>query len=219
MTPCIAAIVFSLACSLPRPDAPEPAFFHHGPATNRAIYSGFVTPLPEIGPILAQRPAVERRKASDGRRAVRTREATQRPVEMVSAYVAPRGLEKLAPKAAGGKIFTLSDGNEKTGCLPKNRKLWSAMKKIRAHYGRPLEIESAYRSPAYNAALRKRSKRVAKNSYHTRCAAIDMRIRGVSMRALAKFASTLPEVGGIGLYSTWIHIDVRARRNGRIARW
>jgi len=204
---CIREIVFSLACVLPRPDAPEPQDFQHGRSTNRAeIPAMFLPPLPVVGPLIAMKPE---RIRPQPRRERRSGEG----LAVLAAYAPTRSTVTLFDGVRGkGKLFTLSDGNEKTGCLHKDKRLYSAMKKIRSHFGKPLEIESGYRSPAYNAALRKRSKNVAKNSLHMRCAAIDFRIRGVPIKTIARYAASLPEVGGIGTYRTWLHIDSGSRR-------
>ncbi len=207
----VCEIMFAIVCVLPRPDAPEPQDFQHGRSTNRAeIPAMFLPPLPVVGPLIAMKPA---RKQPERRRESVSGEG----LAVLAAYAPSRSAGKVWK--GQGKLFTLSDGNEKTGCLHKDKRLYSAMKKIREHFGKPLEIESGYRSPAYNAALRKRSKKVAKNSYHIRCAAIDFRIRGVSIKATARYAATLKEVGGIGTYRTWVHIDSRDRKNGRVTFW
>ena len=86
------------------------------------------------------------------------------------------------------------------------------MKKISRHFGKPLVIESAYRSRAYNDALRRRGKGAAKNSLHIQCRAIDFRVRGVPIRTVARYAATTKAVGGIGTYRTWVHIDTGRRR-------
>ena len=201
---CLREIIFSLACVLPRPDAPEPTLMMYGQSTNRAeIPAMFLPPLPVVGPLIAMKPA---RKQPERHRESVSGEG----LAVLAAYAPSRSAGKVWK--GQGKLFTLSDGNEKTGCLHKDKRLYSAMKKIREHFGRPLEIESGYRSPAYNAALRKRSKNVAKNSLHMRCAAIDFRIRGVPIKTIARYAASLPEVGGIGTYRTWLHIDSGSRR-------
>lgn len=183
----------------------------YGPATNRAeIPLAFVQPLPEIGPVIAmapERPEKPRRRPQE-RREKRSGDG----LAVLTAYAPARARELPRAFSGRGDLFTLSDGNEQTGCLHKNKRLYAAMQKIRNHFGKPLEIESGYRSPAYNAALRKRSKNVAKNSLHTKCAAIDFRIPGVSIRETARYAATLKEVGGIGTYRTWVHIDSGRRR-------
>lgn len=202
----VCQIMFAVVCTLPRPNAPEPMLFGYGKAVNRAVIeASFVAPLPAIGPVLAMKPEPVRKQPHQRR--------GERPGEglaVLASYAPTRSAGKIWK--GQGNLFVLSDGNEQTGCLHKDRRLYSAMKKIRAHFGKPLVIESAYRSPAYNAALRKRSKNVAKNSYHIKCRAIDMRISGVPIKTIARYAATLKEVGGIGTYRTWLHLDSGRRR-------
>lgn len=70
------------------------------------------------------------------------------------------------------------------------------------------EIISGYRSPASNELLRQNSSGVAKNSYHTRGQAIDIRMPGVALERLHELALSM-QAGGVGYYpgSQFIHID------------
>ena len=85
----------------------------------------------------------------------------------------------------------------------------------------PIRINSGYRTPAYNAAVGG-----AKLSQHVQGRAID--IRHATLKPYDLFAKirrmekdgALPLLGGIGLYATFVHIDVRPRQaNGRLAIW
>jgi len=80
---------------------------------------------------------------------------------------------------------------------------------------RPFHVISAYRSPATNAKLRKRSNGVAKRSLHMQGKAIDVRVEGLETRKLYKAALSL-KLGGVGCYSKsgFIHLDT-----GRIRTW
>lgn len=73
----------------------------------------------------------------------------------------------------------------------------------------PFHIISGYRSPRTNALLRAKSHRVARNSFHMRGMAIDLRLPEVSTRALYRAAWRL-QGGGVGYYgrSDFIHMDV-----------
>jgi uncharacterized protein YcbK (DUF882 family) len=76
-------------------------------------------------------------------------------------------------------------------------------------------VISAYRSPETNEMLRKRSSGVAKNSYHVRGQAIDVRLADVSTDKLRDVALNLKR-GGVGYYknSDFVHVDT-----GPIRRW
>ena len=73
----------------------------------------------------------------------------------------------------------------------------------------PYEIISAYRSPATNAMLRAHSDGVAKNSYHLKAMAIDIRLKDVSLDKLHQVAVSMKQ-GGVGIYhqSNFVHVDV-----------
>ena len=74
--------------------------------------------------------------------------------------------------------------------------------------GEPVHIISGYRTAATNAMLRSRSRNVARNSYHMRGQAADMRIPGVGLRTLRNLAMDL-QAGGVGYYprSDFVHVD------------
>lgn len=72
----------------------------------------------------------------------------------------------------------------------------------------PINIISGYRSPRTNAALRKITTGVAKQSLHMEGRAIDIRIPGYRTTALRQLAIGL-QSGGVGYYpaSDFIHLD------------
>lgn len=72
----------------------------------------------------------------------------------------------------------------------------------------PVEVVSGYRSKHTNDMLRKTHRGVAKNSYHTRAMAIDLRVQGRSVRQVASAAESLGG-GGVGRYtrSQFVHVD------------
>ena len=99
--------------------------------------------------------------------------------------------------------------------IPISLKLVELIDNIQDHFGaEEVRVVSGYRSHEHNAALRRRSKRVAHNSLHIQGLAMDIRMSGVSKVALAKYARSL-KAGGVGLYrrSNFIHIDVGPVRN------
>lgn len=79
----------------------------------------------------------------------------------------------------------------------------------------PFQIISAYRSPTTNASLRKKSRGVAKHSYHTKGQAVDIRLPQISLKNLHLAALSLQR-GGVGYYgqSQFVHVDM-----GPIRKW
>lgn len=80
------------------------------------------------------------------------------------------------------------------------------LQKIRDHFGKPLDITSAYRCPSYN-----QSEGGATGSYHVKGMAADFKIDGVAPKEIAKFAESIG-ILGIGLYSNFVHIDTRTTK-------
>jgi uncharacterized protein YcbK (DUF882 family) len=71
-----------------------------------------------------------------------------------------------------------------------------------------IHVISGYRSPAYNAMLVKKSRRVARHSLHVEGQAIDLYIPGVHPRQIRQAALRL-QYGGVGYYprSKFVHLD------------
>lgn len=72
----------------------------------------------------------------------------------------------------------------------------------------PFRVICGYRSRKTNAMARRRSRGVAKESYHTRGMAVDIRLPDTELRAIAQVARGM-EAGGVGYYarSGFVHID------------
>ncbi len=75
-------------------------------------------------------------------------------------------------------------------------------------HDRPFSVISGYRSKRTNDMLRSRSRGVAKNSYHTRGMAMDLRMTGVSVDQVQHIGKRLNS-GGVGIYSrsNFVHLD------------
>lgn len=91
--------------------------------------------------------------------------------------------------------------------------LVAILQKIRTHFGKAVTITSAYRTPTKNKACGGTA-----YSQHLYGKAADIKISGITPKKVAAYAETLlPNKGGIGIYNTFTHIDVReikARWNG-----
>lgn len=94
-------------------------------------------------------------------------------------------------------------------------KLAENLQVLRDHFGKPVIINSGYRSQEHNEKIGG-----AKNSYHVKGMAADIRIEGLSPRMIHGQISMLIDAGkmdqgGLGLYDTFVHYDVRLH----YARW
>ena len=104
------------------------------------------------------------------------------------------------------KEFACSDGSDPIFIAPK---LVEVLQKIRTHFGKPVTINSAYRTPTKN-------KQVGGATYSQHCygTAADITVKGVTPKEVAAYAEKLlPNSGGIGIYSTFTHIDVRETKS------
>lgn len=110
------------------------------------------------------------------------------------------------------KEFACKDGSDPILIAPE---LVTILQAIRSHFGKPVVINSAYRTPQYNA---RKDVGGAAQSQHCYGTAADIAISGVSPKDVAAFAETLLSGrGGIGIYAGFTHIDtreVKSRWNG-----
>jgi uncharacterized protein YcbK (DUF882 family) len=86
---------------------------------------------------------------------------------------------------------------------------------LRTAINKPITITSGYRSPKYNAKIGG-----VKDSQHLRGTAADIKVVGMTPKEVALVIEGLIESGkmkqgGIGIYPTFTHYDIR----GRKARW
>ena len=104
------------------------------------------------------------------------------------------------------KEFACQDGSDK---VLIDTDLVAILQKIRDYFGKPITINSAYRNAAYNRKIGGVS-----NSQHVKGTAADICVSGVAPAEVAKYAEyIMPDKGGIGLYSNFVHIDVRTSRS------
>ena len=104
--------------------------------------------------------------------------------------------------------FACSDGSDP---IFIDSELVTILQKIRTHFGASVTITSAYRTPPHNKAVGGTT-----YSQHLYGKAADIKVKGVTPKKVAAYAETLlKNKGGIGTYSTFTHIDVRATK----ARW
>lgn len=113
--------------------------------------------------------------------------------------------------------------------------LCSVLDAIRDAWGGPLMVVSGYRSPAFNAALVAASAArnggksgVAVDSQHVQGTAADVRPLMTSPSRVAQLhdlvkalyaRGQISDLGGLGVYPGWIHVDVRSKAGGHLATW
>ena len=104
--------------------------------------------------------------------------------------------------------FACSDGSDP---IFIDTDLVDVLQKIRNHFGKAVTITSAYRTPPRNKAVGGEE-----YSQHLYGKAADIKVAGTAPKSVAAYAEKLlPGKGGIGIYSTFCHVDVRAAK----ARW
>ena len=104
--------------------------------------------------------------------------------------------------------FTVSEFASKDGAdeVKIDLLLVQHLETIRQHFGKPVTVNSGYRTPAHNAAVGG-----VKDSYHVKGMAADICVQGVKSKDVAQYAESL-KIGGIGWYekSNFVHIDTRS---------
>lgn len=106
------------------------------------------------------------------------------------------------------KEFACTDGSDP---IFVDSELVAVLQKVRTHFGKAVTITSAYRTPGKNKACGGTT-----YSQHLYGRAADIKVKGVAPKTVAAYVEKLmPKSGGIGIYSTFTHIDVR----GTKARW
>ena len=99
------------------------------------------------------------------------------------------------------KEFACKDGSDKI--LVDITFVQTHLQDIRSHFGKPVIINSAYRTEAYN-----RKVGGAKCSYHMKGRAFDIHINGVTPQEIAKYAASIG-IPGIIQYNSFVHVDSR----------
>jgi uncharacterized protein YcbK (DUF882 family) len=117
--------------------------------------------------------------------------------------------------------FTLQEFNSKCGkdipnnVLPNILQLAKNLQVLRNAVGKSITITSGYRSPQHNKKIGG-----AKDSQHVKGLAADIKVSGMTPKEVALVIEGLIESGkmkqgGIGIYPSWVHYDIR----GTKARW
>ena len=129
----------------------------------------------------------------------------EKPMVEINAYSkAKDGSKKLSTNFTV-KEFACKDGSDAVLVAPR---LVMVLQTIRDHFGAAVTISSGYRTPQYNTKVGG-----VAHSQHCYGTAADVVIKGQTPETVAAYARTLmPDWGGVGVYSTFTHVDVRETR-------
>jgi uncharacterized protein YcbK (DUF882 family) len=115
------------------------------------------------------------------------------------------------------KNFNLSEFTRNGNDLPieflgNMREVAQNLQVLRDVLEKPISINSGYRRPEYNAKIGG-----AKNSFHMRGMAADIRVPGMTPKELHTVIEILIEngkmkQGGLGLYSSFVHYDIQGTK-------
>lgn len=119
------------------------------------------------------------------------------------------------------KNFNLSEFASKDGAITppivieKLKLLANNLQVLRDYLGKPITINSGYRSPLHNVKIGG-----AKNSQHLFGKAADIVVEGYTPKQVFDAIETLQaqgkmSIGGLHAYNTFVHYDIR----GHLARW
>lgn len=114
--------------------------------------------------------------------------------------------------------FQLSEFQSKDGAaFPESvilnlTELAQNLEVVRAHFGKPVFILSGYRSKEHNLKVGG-----AGESFHMQGKAADIQIKGFTSKFVYDVIESLikegkMKEGGLGLYKTFVHYDVRGKR-------
>lgn len=126
----------------------------------------------------------------------------EKPMVEINAYSkAKDGGKKLSTNFAV-KEFACKDGSDAMLVAPR---LVMVLQSLRSHFCAAVTINSGYRTPQYNARVGG-----VTDSQHCYGTAADIVVRGKTPAQVAAYARQLmPDWGGVGVYDSFCHIDVR----------
>lgn len=126
----------------------------------------------------------------------------EKPMVEINAYSKAKDGNKKLSTHFKVKEFACKDGSDAVLVAPR---LVMVLQSIRSHFGAAVTINSGYRTPQYNT-------KVGGVAYSQHCygTAADITVRGQKPAAVAAYARELmPDWGGVGVYDSFCHIDVR----------
>lgn len=124
---------------------------------------------------------------------------------MIKSYILDKNANEKVGQHFKVKEFACKDGSQ---AVFIDEHLISILDILRNQIGKPVYINSGYRTPTWNKAVNG-----AKYSYHMRGMAADIRVNGMTAKEIAnKLNAIIPDECGIIVYNTWVHIDTRTKK-------
>lgn len=124
---------------------------------------------------------------------------------MIKSYIMDTDANEKVGQHFKVREFACKDGSQ---VVFIDSYLVSILDILRNKVGKPVIINSGYRTPTKNKDVCG-----AKYSYHMRGMAADIRINGMSAKEIAnELDKIIPYECGIIVYSTWVHLDTRAKK-------
>lgn len=124
---------------------------------------------------------------------------------MIKSYIMDTDANEKVGQHFKVKEFACRDGSQ---VVFIDSYLVSILDILRNQVGKPVIINSGYRTPTHNAKVDG-----AKYSYHMRGMAADIRIKNMTAKEIAnKLNKIIPDECGIIVYNTWVHIDTRTKK-------
>lgn len=148
--------------------------------------------------------------------------AYEKDTSTEKSTAAAGGIKEYSLKADGSKIVSKNFKVKEFRCKDGSDRIMidvdfvkDKLQKIRDHFGAPITINSAYRTPEYNAKVKG-----AKASYHLQGRAFDIVVKYHTPQEVARYAQSLG-IHGIIQYGGFVHVDSRTSqywardRNGK----
>lgn len=125
-----------------------------------------------------------------------------------AAEIIAKSRRAFLPTLSSYAAFAVANDRVETKCFPG--RLRKILELVHQEFGRRPEVNSGYRSVAYNRRIGG-----SRGSYHTKCQAADIKVRGVDKYRLARYLRSLPNIGGVGVYGCKgvVHVDIGPRRD------
>lgn len=126
----------------------------------------------------------------------------EKPMVEINAYSRAKDGDKKLSTNFKVKEFACKDGSDAVLVAPR---LVMVLQSLRSYFCAAVTINSGYRTPQYNAKVGG-----VTDSQHCYGTAADIVVRGKTPAQVAAYARQLmPDWGGVGVYDSFCHIDVR----------